>query len=502
MADFPAPATANYQAPDGLTTLSNLMSLKQKQIAIAGQVSTNASAAAKAQGDTQDMQERQAISSMMKSGRDDKGESIYSPDPVSGKDEPDPAKILPALGRIAPKNGQAYAQSILKTQADKVGLRAASQSLDAQGRSMLMGPVQAAANDPGQSSSDINAGIDNLVAAHPEMANAANYLKNLTRHLDVIKDPKARAEAVQSMAARMQPGQAVPTLGTPTQIDRGGQIQPGVVAPAVAGGGFSPAGAPVTKTLTPGEQLPQPVQTPAGLMNRQPTTGALSPPAQMPGAAGAGAPANLNPSAGQAAFTAANAQGIGERVQQAQAAANGTIQTQDALGRAMTILDKPGAPSTGGGFDLKKDLANALSGLGFDTEGAKDANELVKNLARYESARATQAGLGHTDAARDLAHGGSPNTGTDNAALRDVVRQSLGTEKAVAAYARIQTGVTDPAKAATNEAAFRDVPHLIQTYEYTMMRNEKEADKFLADHGMTHADVNTSVAILKKLGAL
>src|SRR6185437_3843749 len=111
------------------------------------------------------------------------------------------------------------------------------------------------------------------------------------------------------------------------------------------------------------------------------------------------------------------AEGVTGRVQQAQAAANNTVQAQDALTRARTILDSPGAPNTGALVDWKRNVKNFLSSAGIDTQGAEDTNSLIKNLARYEASRATQAGLGGTDAARELAHNGSPNVSIDNAAL-------------------------------------------------------------------------------------
>lgn len=255
---FGEPASANYTPPDGLKTLGNIMSLqKQKQdiqsgaLTIQGQVSQNQSLAAKAQGDTQDMQERAAVTQMMKSGKDDQGNDIGSRDPSTGQLHPDPSKLLTAIGRIAPKTGQAYVQSILKSQTDMVGFQAASQALDSQGRALLMGPLQAAAVDPKASSATVIQGIDNLVAAHPELGNAANYLKGLAPHLDAM-DPKTRVTAIQGLAARMQGGQPVQTQSQPGTVDTGGEIQPGTVAPAAAGGGFAPSGLPIAKTIAPG----------------------------------------------------------------------------------------------------------------------------------------------------------------------------------------------------------------------------------------------------------
>lgn len=44
------------------------------------------------------------------------------------------------------------------------------------------------------------------------------------------------------------------TYGTPTTVDTGAAIEPGVQAPAAAGGGFTPSGAPIQKQLSPTDQ--------------------------------------------------------------------------------------------------------------------------------------------------------------------------------------------------------------------------------------------------------
>jgi hypothetical protein len=136
-----------------------------------------------------------------------------------------------------------------------------------------------------------------------------------------------------------------------------------------------------------------------------------------------------------------------------------------------------------------KGLKNLMSSLGIDTQGADDMNTLTKNLARYEASRATQAGLGGTDAARELAHSGSPNTQLDNKALLGIVRQSLATEQAVASYANVQSKATTPQQLLQNEAAFRSIPNHIQAREFSMMRSPQEADAYLKSQGLTKAEM-------------
>jgi hypothetical protein len=73
----------------------------------------------------------------------------------------------------------------------------------------------------------------------------------------------------------------------------------------------------------------------------------------------------------------------------------------------------------------------------------------------------------------------------DKNALRGIITQSLATEKAMAAYANLQSKTTDPNKLMENEAAFRSIPNLIEGYEYGLARTAKEADEFLKKHGLT-----------------
>lgn len=207
---------------------------------------------------------------------------------------------------------------------------------------------------------------------------------------------------------------------------------------------------------------------------------------------------SANPNTAQAATQNTIASGVAGRVQQAQAAANNTIQAQDALTRARVILDQAGAPNTGKGFETVKDLKNLMSAMGIDTQGASDANSLVKNLARYEAARATQAGLGGTDAARELAHNGSPNVSIDNTALKGIVTQSLATEKALATYANVQGKSKDPNALARNESDFRSIPRLIEGYEYGLARNPQEAEEFLKKHGISRSDMARTRQMIKE----
>jgi hypothetical protein len=168
------------------------------------------------------------------------------------------------------------------------------------------------------------------------------------------------------------------------------------------------------------------------------------------------------------------------------------------LSRVKAILEGPEAPNTGAAFDRARGLQNLFASAGIDTKDATDMNGLVKNLARYEASRATAAGLGGTDAARELSHNGQPNVSIDSRALRGIVDQSLATEKAIAAYAGKQAQTQDPAKLQSNEAEFRNIPNLIEGYQYGMSRNPQEAEQFLKDHGLSRSQMSETRKRIKQ----
>jgi hypothetical protein len=246
----------------------------------------------------------------------------------------------------------------------------------------------------------------------------------------------------------------------------------------------SAVGQPVEQGIAP-----QTLMGPSGQLLTTTPSGALKPME--------GTQPGLNPTAVEQATQAGLARGVTDRVTQATATANNTVQAQDALSRAKAILESPEAPNTGMAFERKKGLKNLMSSLGIDTKGADDDNSLVKNLARYEAARATSAGLGGTDAARELAHNGSPNTQIDKKALIGIVNQSLATEKALAAYANKQSKTKDPGQLQANETAFRSIPNMIEGYEYGMSRSKEEANEFLKRHGISAEDMKKTRTMIK-----
>lgn len=320
--------------------------------------------------------------------------------------------------------------------------------------------------------------LGNFGKLSPDAARIAQIYGPITQHAPAGKLAHGvSAMQLQAQSASEQQSQQNPVPGS---FDTGTQIIPTTTNRAT--GIPQPTGQAVNKQSV--------INTPAGpAAVATPARGTLTPLTTAPGPGGQQGP-ELNVTTAQATTQNTAAAGVATRVQQAQAAANNTTQAQDALARTRAILDKPDSINTGSGFEWKKGVRNLLASAGIDTGGADDANTLVKNLARYEASRATQAGLGGTDAARELAHNGSPNAALSTEALKGVVTQSLATEKALAAYANIQTKTKDAGQLAKNEADFRSIPNLIQAYEYGLARSDKESQEFLQKHGLTKTQMS------------
>jgi hypothetical protein len=488
--DFGGPPVGTSVNPvgQGLTTLSELMNVKRSQQALQTGQYQQQTAAAQAQQEQQTASQRQAAAQFFQSydiakhvgpdGTIDLDQALTNPQlKATGDAYPEIAKSI-----IGIKNAQLDAKQKLST-------------LDSGLRQDFYQNVGGLSNDPDVKAGN-NQGVGKVLDAidefgksgGPDAARVAGVYRPLIQNLVQSGKQERLPEMLsnfqlQALDAGKQREQ---TYGTPTTVNTGAVIQPGVQAPAAAGGGFAPGGAAIPLP-------PQQTTNASGqIINRNPQTGALST------APVNGTPGAVNPTTAQAQTQQGIAAGVTQRVQQAQAAANNTVQAQDALNRARTILDSPNSPNTGALVDWKRNVKNFLSSAGIDTQGADDTNSLVKNLARYEASRATQAGLGGTDAARELAHNGSPNVSIDNAALKGIVTQSLATEKALSAYANVQSKTKDANTLAKNEADFRNIPNLVQGYEYGLARNSKEAEEFLSKHGLSRADMAKTRALIKE----
>ena len=464
------PLGNTFKQPDpmaGINTLSGVIGLQQQRQALQTGQYQQATAQAESEQAQQKNAELQKVGALM--------QNVHGGGYRKSDGSFDRQRFADDVTTLAPVYGGAIASNALSQANEIVQNQKAKQDLTDSARSSLGTVLSTLSKDPNTHRGDVLDAYTQWMQDHKDdpaafrvgLAQAALLPQN-------DADPKFR-EMLGKYAATLT-GQ--PTTA-PTTVDTGGAIQPGQVSNIT--GGISPSGPPIQKTMAPHQ-----IRNEAGQVVNVNPGGSLN---VAPGA---------NPTTAQAATQNTVASGVASRVQQAQAAANNTVQAQDALNRARTILDNPNAPNTGALVDWKRNVKNFLSSAGIDTQGADDTNSLIKNLARYEASRATQAGLGGTDAARELAHNGSPNVSIDNAALKGIITQSLATEKALSAYANVQNKTKDPDKLARNEADFRSIPNLIQGYEYGLARTPAEAEEFLKKHGLSRADMARTRQALKE----
>jgi hypothetical protein len=462
--DSITPVGTMYPPQNPIAALSSIYGIQQQQVNLAQQrqnLQTGAIQQQTAQAESTQKQQQsgelQAAQNVVKNG-------VTAGRYTNSDGTFNRVKAADDITAVAPTYGQAISNQLLSGANEIVSNQQALQNLNQSKRSQIGGVVQGLAADPNIDNTKVIRGMKDLIAQNPADNDMAQLVLSSLTHMPPTGKSSDLQQALSNMSARLT-GQSPVGEGT----NAAGQNQ---VVNKLTGARSAP-------TLGPGAINPTSPQV-AG------ATAAATLPYVGPAAAAAAGGSALG------SAQTANLTGVAGRVQQAQAAANNTVQSVDALNRAKSILESPGAPSTGTQYESVKSLKNLMSSLGIDTSGADDMNTLTKNLARYEATRATQAGLGGTDAARELAHSGSPNTQLDNKALLGIVRQSLATEQAVGSYANVQSKSTNPQQMLQNENAFRNIPNHIQAREFSMMRSPQEADAYLKSQGMTKAQMSAA----------
>lgn len=405
MPDFGAPVAQNVDvSPNkGLTTLSDLMGLKQKTIAIS-QAQQNLQTGqyiqqqqqADAQKQQQAMNTRMAATKMAQSGQDDQGNSIRGDD-----GEVDPVKFSAALNRIDPVNSAPITQNLIKTLSDKFNLQSGALKLDAQQRNMLQAPMQAVNLDPSDDNiTNARSTITGLSNQHPEMAKTAQSALSLLDHVQNTQDPQKRARMANSLSALLQPGATVETQPARATADIGPTIQAGTVAPAAAGGGFTPSTA-LTKGVAPG--IVMDLQGQPHYIGGAAGTGTGGGP---PGTSAWPTPAAVQAQTRTAGDMSDHFTGL-----------NASAQSLPLVtGLTKTIEGLAPEAFTGPGGDKKQYMAGLMRsfGLNFSGDAQTDTNLLNKAMAQLNIS--TPAG---TDAARTLVEAGQPNSHMDPTAIKE-----------------------------------------------------------------------------------
>jgi hypothetical protein len=425
MADFGSPPTANYTPPDGLATLGNMMSLKAKkqsiesqQLQMEGQRSTNQILAGQAVNTQQDAKETQAGAQLMS---DPVGNGLTDEE---GKPTKDAYTIIK---RSMPMTGDKHYSDLLAAASGNVQYKNSWLKLRGDVRQDVSSRLAGVAADPANGLPEIQDAIDNLKKDYADTP-AASDVNTIA---DVSKQAVDKAGNKHGIQGAKQVimgfsrgglgnagvtgpgGVAAPTNGS---IDTGGQIQPVVQAPALAGGGVTSAGPPIAK-VTPPANVAGPngqiVHVPTGgaglptLGGGGPTAPAGSP---QPRTAVDDAPPPNAPRAVQENFqrSATEAQQHVSDVRKADADYGNNVAISN------TIRHLSDSTDTGPGTKI---WHTAMAGLGVDS-GA-NYQELGAFLDRQAAGLRTQMGLPGTNAGAEESKAISGNTEYSRKALQD-----------------------------------------------------------------------------------
>jgi hypothetical protein len=277
MPDFGSPIAQNVDVnPNkGLQTLSDLMGLQQRQVAIK-QAQQNLATGqfiqqqqqAEAQQQQQSMKERQLLQSSMQGGKDPDGNPL-----VGANGEADPVAMTKFANKYMPLTGQAVVQHIVQTQDNRLKLADTNRQLGQNYKDDLAGIVRSSMGDqntpadaPGVIQSKIDAYVQQQGPNAPAaLTQAASYSKSLLQNLSgPIPDAKAKL-ALLHLAQQFEPTAAVaaqqgPSIGTvvgpgggtqPVQTNPLSPVSMGAVGPEIKTG-IAP------QIITPPGGVPQP----------------------------------------------------------------------------------------------------------------------------------------------------------------------------------------------------------------------------------------------------
>lgn len=446
MPDFGAPIAqeVNVSASKGVQTLSDLMGLQQKQIAIQTGQAIQQRAQAEAQGAQQQMATRQRITQATQSGVDDQGNSLRLPN-----GDLDPAKLVSFVTRIDPAYGPQIASNVIQAHSDRIAVQSAALGLDSKQRQTLQGPLQALALDPSdenlKTASDT---INGWVAQHPEMKPVADSASRLLSHVQNAQDPKQRAKLANSLSAMFQPGQAVETQPAGATQVTGQEIQAGTVAPPVAGGGFTRStGTPAT--IGPGEveRIEQdPVSGQAIIVRRGPSGTIVSArPAAGLGGGGGGPPQTGAPpqAGGFTPIPPGETVDTLKQLQAQRAASNAAARSTGAVAsnnkQILGLLDS--GTTTGSNAQFLREMLSSV-GLQWTNNEGKNLDQIAHYLSLQQQANETAMGV-RTDAGREVSGLASGSITMSTDALKSAVKANdalntgtsvfnTGLEKAIA----------------------------------------------------------------------
>lgn len=258
MGDFTAWQPPPSQSP--VQTLSGILGIQQQRQALQTGQYQQETAQAGATVAQQTAKENQNLAKLI---ADPVGNGIANPDGTPT----DQAKNI--YMQAAPTTWATHYDNLVATAQRKVEFNQKVNDLATTERTELANTVAGAASGA-QKPQDIKDAITNLVATKQGTPVAGDYARMaslISDQLDHVqqasqgKNPAPVGQEPWRIAALNIGRSVLPASGTvgaggigapqTGTMDVGGSVQPGVVAPAAQGGGFTPSGAPIPKTLAP-----------------------------------------------------------------------------------------------------------------------------------------------------------------------------------------------------------------------------------------------------------
>jgi hypothetical protein len=421
-ADFGSPVAENVNpVGQGLTTLSELMNVKRSQQALQTGQYQQQTAAAQSQQEQQTVSQRQAAAKFFQNYD---VASHVGPDGTIDLDQALTNPQLKATGDAYP----AIAKSLIDMKNAQLDAKQKLATLDSGVRQNFFQNVGGLSNDPdvkqgnNQGAGKVLDAIDQFgQSGGPDAARVAAVYKPVIQGLvgagKASKLPEVLSNfQLQALDAGKQREQ---TYGTPTTVNTGAVIQPGVQAPAAAGGGFTPSGGAIP---LPPQQTTNAAQQ---IVNRDPATGALSLPPQGAAPGGAGRspqqapPQNLNPTSADAAASVSTAQAGATNYNTSLASGAAIPQLRNALQNIIKLSDSvTTGPESQQIAKIKAMVGNAIPGA----QGWQNSSTAYQEETKFMEQVAQQAwgaagGTG-TNAQLEQQKAANPNNQYNSAAVK------------------------------------------------------------------------------------
>jgi hypothetical protein len=386
MASYNDAVALGVNAPDpnqSLNTLSQVLSMGQKGLAIQGQKSENISKAAQATVAQQSATENQNLAKLMS---DPVGNGLVDGD---GNPTKDAQRIVM---QAAPTTGSQHYSDLVNAATNKVKFNGALNDLRSSERQEVLQNYAGAAAGA-DSPDDIKAVGAQLLASKkgtPEEGNYRDIVNGLNEQMDLMTKH-------QNMSGKL--------------IPPGQELWRSAVLNATR------AGLPEGQTVGPGGlATPQQAQTGAGTVNRNPLTGAIS---QPPGAPTGSA---INPTppqvAGQTLRQTGTAGGDVDRMNQVSSAVKGA----SAAIPLTTQVDDLAEQIHSGKFAAAISNAAAAVGMSADTYARQ---ELRKNLGQIKTA-AIAGPAGGSDSRASVIESGFPDETSDPQTIHKAMDYARG----------------------------------------------------------------------------